>query len=108
MMFDGLSFGSYFSSFRSQLAFLDRCWGRWSAGCTANSFGEHHSDVAFTLLIALAANQQGVGLRPGVLSAFEASELGLAGFLRRGLLTFGGRLPMQLKAGGLQLGIRPD
>ena len=61
------------------------------------------NDIALAVFVAVAANQQGVRLRPGVLPALRAGELRLAGPLALRLLGFLGRLPMQLKAGRLQL-----
>ena len=57
------------------------------------------------VFVAFAADELSVRLRPCVLSALRATELRLAGLLRLGLLSCRDRLPMKLKASGLQLGV---
>ena len=52
-----------------------------------------------------AAEQEGVGFRPGVLSAFRASEFGFALALHFHALAGGGGLPVELKSAGCQTGV---
>jgi hypothetical protein len=52
-----------------------------------------------------AAEQEGVGFCPGVLSAFRASEFGFALALHFHALAGGGGLPVELKSAGCQTGV---
>jgi hypothetical protein len=65
--------------------------------------GQHVDDIALAVLVAIATDKQGIRLRPGVLPALGTGELRLAGPLGLRLLGFRGRLPVKLKARGLQL-----
>src|SRR5262245_21180625 len=60
-------------------------------------FGEHKADIPFPLVKALPADQQGVRLCPGVLSALRTGKLRLTRSLCSPLLACRSRLPMQLK-----------
>jgi hypothetical protein len=57
-------------------------------------------------IIALAAYQVHVGLRPGIQSTLRTGELCLAGFLPSGSLGWRYRLPVELKTCSSQFCIR--
>src|SRR5438105_2346643 len=69
--------------------------------------GQHEAYIALAVLVAIATNEHGVRFGPCVLTAFRACKFGLAGSLRPSLTALGCRLPVQLKAGGFQLGVGP-
>jgi hypothetical protein len=65
---------------------------------------QHQGNLAFAVLVAHAAHEQGVGLGPCVLAALRAGEFRLAGLLRLGLLACRCGFPVKLKAGRLKFG----